>query len=205
MSSANGNGRPYRQWKVKITIDLGQYLVLSHALNTGWLFALFFRTFKNDENHWRRGLRIPVPPTLRNRRWWGTRFNVFSMSFVTRSGGSKGCPLSPFLFNFVTDYIISKAQGSTANHGFTVPPNLRVRDLDYADNVICLFDFISEAQEVPDSLKRSADGYDMQFTPPVSSFATRLDRCGCNSRYCRPASWNSEWIHSRSQLHKHWH
>jgi hypothetical protein len=36
-------------------------------------------------------------------------------------------------------------------------------DLDYADDMVCLFDSITEAQKVLDSLRRSAGRYDMQF------------------------------------------
>jgi hypothetical protein len=55
------------------------------------------------------------------------------------------------------------AQGSTANHRVTVSPSLKILDFHYEDDVVCLFDSISEAQKVLDSLKGSADKYGMQF------------------------------------------
>jgi hypothetical protein len=67
------------------------------------------------------------------------------------------------LFNFVIDDTILTAQGNTENHGVTVSPILMLLDLDYAAAVACLFASINEAQEVVDSLKRSAGRYVMQF------------------------------------------
>jgi hypothetical protein len=61
--------------------------------------------------------------------------------------------------------VISTAQGSTENRGITGSPNLKVLDLDCADDVVCLFDSITEAQEVLDTLRRSAGRYGMQFAP----------------------------------------
>jgi hypothetical protein len=81
---------------------------------------------------------------LRYKKWSQTR--IFSVSILVQ-----------------LDDIILTAQGSIANHGVAVSPSLKILDLEYADDVVCLVDLTSEAQEVLNNLKRSADKYDVRF------------------------------------------
>ncbi|WP_353839211.1 reverse transcriptase domain-containing protein [Acinetobacter baumannii] len=56
------------------------------------------------------------------------------------SGVRQGCPLSPFLFNFVIDEIMEECLKGTTESGVQVLPGDKLVDLDYADDIVLLFD-----------------------------------------------------------------
>ena len=73
-----------------------------------------------------------------------------SKSFPTRSGVRQGCPLSPFLFNFVIDEIMKRELDGLQNPGVRIMTGENLVDLEYADNIVLLFEKLQQAQSVLD-------------------------------------------------------
>ena len=67
-------------------------------------------------------------------------------SFPISSGVCQGCPLSPFLFNFVIDEIMMRALESLPKPGVHVITGEKLVDLEYADDIVPLFEGVLEAQ-----------------------------------------------------------
>ena len=66
-------------------------------------------------------------------------YNEYSASFPITNGVRQGCPMSPFLFNFVVDDVLSRAFAS-GEAGIDFLPGTRIRDLDYADDIVIFGD-----------------------------------------------------------------
>ena len=99
----------------------------------------------------RKFVEIIPPLYLQTQR----RLRVYaelSKSFPTRSGVRQGCPLSPFLFNFVIDEIMRQTLKGLQNPGVHVRAGEKLVDLEYADDVVLLFEDVQEAQSVLDKL-----------------------------------------------------
>ena len=71
---------------------------------------------------------------------------ALSSSFPTSCAVRQGCPISPFLFNFVIDTLMEACMAALRNTGLCIAPNDRILDLDYADDIVLLFDSFDEAQ-----------------------------------------------------------
>ena len=80
------------------------------------------------------------------------------------SGVRQGCPASPFLFNFAIDDILEFALQNDTD-GVQLLPGNRLRDLEYADDIVLLGDQLQALQVILDRLTSSASCYGMAFAP----------------------------------------
>ena len=91
-------------------------------------------------------------------------YGQLSECFETSSGIRQGCPLYPFLFNFVMDDILGQALKSTAAN-FPNAQDETLFDLEYADDIVCIFGTFTDAQSLLNSLICSATRYGLTFAP----------------------------------------
>ncbi|CAH8652987.1 unnamed protein product [Dicrocoelium dendriticum] len=92
-------------------------------------------------------------------------YGVLPDSFPTTSGVRQGCPISPFLFNFVVDSIMECSLAESHDVSVEVFPGERLVDLDYADDIVLLFDDAAMAQSTLNSLSRVVPLFGMHFAP----------------------------------------
>ena len=91
-------------------------------------------------------------------------YNEYSASFPITNGVRQGCPMSPFLFNFVVDDVLSRAFAS-GEAGIDFLPGTRIRDLDYADDIVIFGDNPRILQATLDKLTFEFQKYSLQFAP----------------------------------------
>ncbi|WP_353804786.1 reverse transcriptase domain-containing protein, partial [Acinetobacter baumannii] len=82
-------------------------------------------------------------------------YRKLSETFPTVSGVRQGCPISPFLFNFVIDVIMEECLAVSPGHSVQVLPGSKLLDLDYADDIVLLFDSVTAAQQTLDRLSEA--------------------------------------------------
>ena len=92
-------------------------------------------------------------------------YGELSKSFPTRIGVHQGCPLSPFLFNFVIDEIMMQALEGLPKPGIHVITGEMLVDLEYANHIVLLFEDVQEAQSAFDELKSIVSSFGMRFAP----------------------------------------
>ena len=92
-------------------------------------------------------------------------YGELSKTFPTMSGVRQGCPLSPFLFNFIIDEIMKRALEDLENPGVQLAQNENLVDLEYADDVVLIFDNQVEAQECLNRLSITVPAFGMRFAP----------------------------------------
>ena len=92
-------------------------------------------------------------------------YGELSKSFPTRSGVRQGCPLSPFLFNFVIDEIMKRALDGLQNPGVRIMTGENLVDLEYADDIVLLFEELHQAQSVLYKLTEVIPSFGMRFAP----------------------------------------
>ena len=92
-------------------------------------------------------------------------YGELSASFPTVSGVRQGCPISPFLFNFVLDALMEACIEAVPEPGVHVLPGEKVLDLDYADDIVLMFDSCADAQRTLDRLSSIAPSFGMRFAP----------------------------------------
>ena len=92
-------------------------------------------------------------------------YNELSDGFSTTSGVRQGCPISPFLFNFVIDAIMDCTLPRLQNAGIEISSGERLVDLDYADDIVMLFDNFEAAQSAINKLVEVIPSFGMQFAP----------------------------------------
>lgn len=93
-------------------------------------------------------------------------YGQLSNNFPTVSGVRQGCPLSPFLFNFVIDMIIDTTIQGLDNPGVDIMPGEKIVDLEYADDIVLLFDTHHSAQSMLDRMSEIIEHFGMRFSPP---------------------------------------
>ncbi|CAH8584158.1 unnamed protein product [Dicrocoelium dendriticum] len=72
-------------------------------------------------------------------------YSDLSDRFPTTSGVRQGCPISPFLFNFIVDSIMECSLAESHDVDIEVLHVERLVDLNYADDIVLLFDDIAAA------------------------------------------------------------
>ena len=92
-------------------------------------------------------------------------YGQMSDDFPTVSGVRQGCPLSPFLFNFVIDMIIDTTLQGLDNPGIDIMPGEKLVDLEYADDIVLLFDTHHSAQSMLDRMSEVIEHFGMHFSP----------------------------------------
>ncbi|WP_353805424.1 reverse transcriptase domain-containing protein, partial [Acinetobacter baumannii] len=92
-------------------------------------------------------------------------YGELSETFPTVSGVHQGCPISPFLFNFVIDVIMEECLAVSPGHGVQVLPGSKLLDLDYADDIVLLFDSVTAVQQTLHRLCEAVPSFGMRFAP----------------------------------------
>ena len=92
-------------------------------------------------------------------------YGELSPEFTTYSGVRQGCPLSPFLFNFVIDLILELSLSVTDTCGVELLPGSRLTDLEYADDIALLGSDPSEIQLLLNNLNKYSAMFGMRFAP----------------------------------------
>ena len=92
-------------------------------------------------------------------------YGEFSKSFTSGSGVRQGCPLSPFLFNFVVDAVIKRTPEDFQNLGVQIMAGENLVDLDYANDIVLLFEKEKEAQVVLNRLSGIFPSFGLRFVP----------------------------------------
>ena len=95
-------------------------------------------------------------------------YGQLSPSFVVSSGVRQGCPISPFLFNFAIDDVLTSALGNLNNCGVELLPGDKLSDLDYADDIALLGDNPQVVQTALNRLAIEASRFGMFFAPTKS-------------------------------------
>ncbi|KER30056.1 hypothetical protein T265_03429 [Opisthorchis viverrini] len=92
-------------------------------------------------------------------------YGELSKSFPTKSGVRQGCPLSPFLFNFVTDEIMRRTLDGFQNSGVQIVAGESLVNLEYADDIALIFEDLSEAQALLNKLTAIIPAFGMRLAP----------------------------------------
>ncbi|KER19410.1 hypothetical protein T265_15549, partial [Opisthorchis viverrini] len=92
-------------------------------------------------------------------------YGKLSPEFTTSSGVRQGCPLSPFLFNFVIDTITEDSLPASNTCGVEVLPGPPPTDIEYADDIAILGSNPVAMQTILNNLSNSASRFGMHFTP----------------------------------------
>jgi hypothetical protein len=92
-------------------------------------------------------------------------YGELSKSFSTNSGVRQGCPLSPFLFNFVIDEIMKRTLEGLQNPGVQIAAGENLVDLEYADDIVLIFEKEEEAHRLLERLTKVIPSFGMCFAP----------------------------------------
>ncbi|KAA3676640.1 uncharacterized protein DEA37_0002919 [Paragonimus westermani] len=92
-------------------------------------------------------------------------YGQLSRAFITSSGVRQGCPISPFLFNFVMDDILEGALRESSGLGVELLPGARLTDLEYADDIVLLSPSAEDMQTMLNKVSDRAGLYGMHFAP----------------------------------------
>ena len=92
-------------------------------------------------------------------------YGKLSSEFTTTSGVRQGCPLSPFLFNFVIDVILEMSIPTSDAEGVELLPGCPLIDLEYADDIVLLGADPSKMQALLDKLQTATKQFGMSFAP----------------------------------------
>ncbi|CAH8518135.1 unnamed protein product [Dicrocoelium dendriticum] len=92
-------------------------------------------------------------------------YGGLSDNFPTTRGVCHGCPISLFLLNFVVHSIMECSLAESHDVDVEVLPGERLVDLDYADDIVLLFDDVVTAQSTLNSLSKVVPLFSMHFAP----------------------------------------
>ncbi|VDP33341.1 unnamed protein product [Schistosoma margrebowiei] len=80
-------------------------------------------------------------------------------------GVRQGCPLSPFLFNFVVDVLLEITLSSSKFPGVELLPGGSLVDLEYADDIVLFGEDADKMQSLLTTLSNNASMFGMRFSP----------------------------------------
>nr|CAH8876432.1 unnamed protein product [Trichobilharzia regenti] len=92
-------------------------------------------------------------------------YGELSSELMTTSGVRQGCPLSPFLFNFIIDVLMDLTLGDFSDSGIDLLPGNNLVDLEYADDIVLLGEDADEMQSLLNTLSRNLRMFGMRFAP----------------------------------------
>ncbi|CAH8658448.1 unnamed protein product [Schistosoma rodhaini] len=92
-------------------------------------------------------------------------YGELSYDFTTSSGVRQGCPLSPFLFNFIIDLLLEITLSSTESTGIDLLPGGPLSDLEYADDIVLFGEDAGNMQSLLLELSNNARMFGMRFSP----------------------------------------
>ena len=92
-------------------------------------------------------------------------YGDLSPEFTTKSGVRQGCPISPFLFNFVMDILLETASISSTHSGVQLLPGCELTDLEYADDLALLSEDPNSLQNFLNNLDECSRLFGMRFAP----------------------------------------
>ena len=92
-------------------------------------------------------------------------YGELSYDFTTSSGVRQGCPLSPFLFNFIIDLLLEITLSSTEFSGIDLLPGGSLIDLEYADDIVLFGEDADKMQSLLLELSNNARMFGMRFSP----------------------------------------
>ncbi|CAH8470968.1 unnamed protein product [Schistosoma haematobium] len=92
-------------------------------------------------------------------------YGGLSSTFATSSGVRQGCPLSPFLFNFIIDLLMEITFSSTEFSGIDLLPGGPLIDLEYADDIVLFGEDADKMQSLLVALSNNARMFGMRFSP----------------------------------------
>jgi hypothetical protein len=92
-------------------------------------------------------------------------YGKLSPPFAISSGVRQGCPISPFLFNFVMDDILQQTLCGRDAGGVELLPGNKITDLEYADDIALLGNNAQDLQETLNRLAFEASRYGLYFAP----------------------------------------
>ncbi|MDY6930075.1 MAG: reverse transcriptase family protein [Pseudomonadota bacterium] len=95
-----------------------------------------------------------------------------SRPFRIVTGVRQGCALSPTLFNYVVDWVLSHALES--HPGVHLGPNFNLTDLAYADDVVILGPTFSEVQQAINDVNRFSQGVGLRINIAKTKVLTAL-------------------------------
>ncbi|VDO59879.1 unnamed protein product [Schistosoma margrebowiei] len=88
-----------------------------------------------------------------------------SSELITSSGVRQGCPLFPFLFNFVIDVLLEITLSSSKLTGVELLPGGSLVDLEYADGIVSFGEDADKMQSLLTTLSNNASMFGMRFSP----------------------------------------
>ncbi|RTG82230.1 uncharacterized protein DC041_0010142 [Schistosoma bovis] len=92
-------------------------------------------------------------------------YGELSSELTTSSGVRQGCPLSPFLFNFVIDVLLEITLSSSKFTGVELLPGGSLVDLEYADDIVLFGEDADKMQSLLTTLSNNASMFGMRFSP----------------------------------------
>ncbi|KER20357.1 hypothetical protein T265_11075 [Opisthorchis viverrini] len=92
-------------------------------------------------------------------------YGELSKSFRPQSGVRQTCPLSTFLFNFVIGEILRRTPEGLRNPGVRIASEENLVDLEYADDILLMFEEEKKAQVFLDELTKVIPSFDIHFAP----------------------------------------
>ncbi|GAA53681.1 zinc finger protein 341 [Clonorchis sinensis] len=93
------------------------------------------------------------------------RLTAVSKGLLTQSGVRRGCPLSPFLFNFVIDEFMRRTLEGLQNPGIQIACDENLVNLEYADDIVLVLEEEEKAQVFLDELAKVIPSFVMHFAP----------------------------------------
>nr|CAX83711.1 endonuclease-reverse transcriptase [Schistosoma japonicum] len=92
-------------------------------------------------------------------------YGELSSDFAISSGVRQGCPLSPFLFNFIIDLLLEVTLSSAEFSGIDILPGGPLIDLEYADDIVLFGEDTDKIQSLLVALSNNARMFGMRFSP----------------------------------------